>query len=253
MTTPKLSAPSKAPVLAECRDIHFAWSRDRPFALALDHLAINTGERLFVMGPSGSGKSTLLSLLTGIVIPQQGRVDILGKSLNRMTAAQRDHFRADHLGYIFQQFNLVPYLSVLENVTLPCHFSARRAERARRDAGSPEAEAKRLLEHLGLVEHDGLRQPVRELSVGQQQRVAAARALIGFPELIIADEPTSALDSDTRSTFINLLFQECEREQSTLVFVSHDHALAGMFDRTVKLQAGHMLATSDLETEKGTA
>jgi putative ABC transport system ATP-binding protein len=133
-------------------------------------------------------------------------------------------------------FNLIPYLSVMENVTLPCRFSRRRREKASHVTNSLEAEARRLLVHLELSEPALLRRPVTEFSVGQQQRVAAARALIGAPELIIADEPTSSLDAECRRAFIRLLFEECEKAQSTLIFVSHDKSLAQLFEHTVRLQ-----------------
>jgi putative ABC transport system ATP-binding protein len=159
---------------------------------------------------------------------------VLGQDLARLGGAERDRFRADHVGFIFQLFNLIPYLSVVENVILPCGFSDRRRANARQAGGRVHDEALRLLRHLDMAEAALLHRPVTALSVGQQQRVAAARALIGAPELIVADEPTSSLDADRRHAFIELLFQECAREQATLVFVSHDGTLAGMFDRTVE-------------------
>ncbi len=186
---------------------------------------------MFLRGPSGSGKSTLLSLVAGVVTPQVGVVRVLGRDLGALGSVERDRFRADHIGFIFQMFNLIPYLSVVENVSLPCGFSKRRRTRARE---SVQAEAVRLLEHLDMAAADVLRRPVTELSVGQQQRVAAARALIGAPELVIADEPTSALDVDRRAAFIDLLFRECAREQAALMFVSHDASLAPLFDRAIQ-------------------
>jgi putative ABC transport system ATP-binding protein len=162
-------------------------------------------------------------------------VRVLGQDLRALGGAGRDRFRADHVGYIFQMFNLIPYLSVLENVCLPCGFSARRRERAERAGGGMRAEAQRLLGELDLGGAGLLERPVTELSVGQQQRVAAARALLGSPELVIADEPTSALDAERRAAFLDLLFRQCEREQAALVFASHDASLAASFDRTLEL------------------
>ena len=153
--------------------------------------------------------------------------------MNGLKGSAKDKFRADHIGFIFQQFNLVPYLSVLENVTLPCHFSKSRQSKS----DNLDAQALHLLNDLGMAEDKLLNKSVTELSVGQQQRVAAARALIGNPEIIIADEPTSALDSDARETFIELLFQECQQSNSTLLFVSHDRSLAKLFDRQIDLTA----------------
>jgi putative ABC transport system ATP-binding protein len=214
--------------------VRFAWSAAGPVVVEIDELRVARAERVFLRGPSGSGKSTLLSLLAGVVVPQAGAVRVLGENLAALGSAQRDRFRADHVGFIFQMFNLIPYLSVVENVTLPCGFSERRTARAAREAGSVESEAVRLLEHLDMADAGLLRRPVTELSVGQQQRVAAARALIGAPELVIADEPTSSLDADRRQAFIDLLFRECAREEAALVFVSHDATLAHLFDRTIE-------------------
>ncbi|HEY7758367.1 MAG TPA: ATP-binding cassette domain-containing protein [Burkholderiales bacterium] len=224
------AAAETARAIVELAQLRFAWSAAGPPVLDIDGLRITPGERVFLRGPSGSGKSSLLSLLAGVVMPQHGKVTVLGQDLAALSAAARDRFRADHIGFIFQMFNLVPYLSVVENVLLPCGFSARRKARA---GGDARREALRLLEHLDM-DAALLRRPVTELSVGQQQRVAAARALIGAPDLVIADEPTSSLDADRRAAFLSLLFRECEREKATLIFVSHDASLAGLFDRTVE-------------------
>lgn len=214
--------------------LEFRWRAAGPPVLAIDRLAIARGERVFIRGASGSGKSTLLSLLGGVTIPQRGEVHVLGHPLHALGAAQRDRFRADHVGFVFQMFNLLPYLSVLENVMLPCRFSKQRRERARLRSCGVEREARRLLAHLDM-DDALLAAPAAELSIGQQQRVAAARALIGAPEIVIADEPTSALDADRRAAFLRLLEQECAEQGSTLLFVSHDPALEPLFDRTVAL------------------
>lgn len=226
------TASPALPVVAIDR-LRFAWPR-QPTLLDIDALRVDAGERLFLEGPSGTGKSTLLGLLGGVLVPQHGRLEVLGSDLATMRASARDRFRADHVGFVFQQFNLVPYLGLIENVTLGCRFSAaRRARLGQADAIA--AEARRLLSALGLDPGALGARPVTELSVGQQQRVAAARALIGAPELIIADEPTSALDARTRAAFVALLFAECERAGSALVFVSHDPALAALFPRSLSL------------------
>jgi putative ABC transport system ATP-binding protein len=221
-----------APVI-ELSNVRFSWTASSPVVLDIEHLRIEEGERVFLRGPSGSGKSTLLSLLAGVTVPREGSVRVLDKDIGRLGGAARDRFRADHVGFIFQMFNLIPYLSVLENVCLPCGFSARRGARASDAGTSVEAEAIRLLEHLDMADAALLRRPVNQLSVGQQQRVAAARALIGRPELVVADEPTSSLDEDRRAAFLDLLFRECEQRRTTLVFVSHDAALGSRFDRVV--------------------
>jgi putative ABC transport system ATP-binding protein len=217
----------------DVRDLEFGWTPDRPL-LRIERLVIPAAERVFVHGPSGSGKSSLLSLLAGVVVPQRGSLRVLDTEVPRLAGAARDAFRADHFGIIFQMFNLVPYLSVLENVTLPCRFSARRRRQA--DArGGAEREGQRLLEHLDLGAEARSSRAVTRLSVGQQQRVAAARALIGRPAIVLADEPTSALDADRREAFLRLLFRECATEGATLLFVSHDRSLEKSFDRTLAL------------------
>jgi putative ABC transport system ATP-binding protein len=222
-----------APVI-EIRDLEFGWTPDRPL-LRIERLDVAARERVFVHGPSGSGKSSLLGLLAGVTVPQRGSLNVLGTAVSRLAAGARDAFRADHVGIIFQMFNLVPYLSVLENVTLPCRFSARRRREV--DArGGPRREGSRLLEHLDLTGEARSARAVMRLSVGQQQRVAAARALIGRPAIVLADEPTSALDADRRDAFLQLLFRECEAEGATLLFVSHDRRLEPSFDRTLAIE-----------------
>jgi putative ABC transport system ATP-binding protein len=153
-----------------------------------------------------------------------------------LSASARDAFRAAHLGFIFQQFNLIPWLPVLDNVLLPCRFSQRRAGRATELGGSPASEARRLLAALDL-DPALATVPAAELSVGQQQRVAAARALIGRPEILIADEPTSALDAARQTAFVDLLLAEARLAGSALVFVSHDIRLATHFDQILTLTA----------------
>ena len=219
-----------APVI-ELSNVRFGWSSSSPIIVDIESLRIEEGERVFLRGPSGSGKSTLLSLLAGVTVPDEGTLRVLGKDIGKLDGAARDRFRADHIGFIFQMFNLIPYLTVLENVCLPCGFSTRRHERACATGGNLKAEAIRLLGHLDMADAALLRRPVNELSVGQQQRVAAARALVGMPELVIADEPTSSLDEDRRAAFIELLFRECAQHRITLVFVSHDASLGPHFDR----------------------
>ena len=174
-------------------------------------------------------------MIGGVLVPREGSVSILGRDLSAAKGSERDRIRADHLGIIFQQFNLVPYLSVVENVCLPCRYSQRRLKRAESDDGTVEASAARLLSELGIDERLRARRST-ELSVGQQQRVAAARALIGRPELIIADEPTSSLDADRRRDFVNLLLSECESAGTTVIFVSHDASLASHFDDAIDLR-----------------
>ncbi|MCS6948476.1 MAG: ABC transporter ATP-binding protein [Steroidobacteraceae bacterium] len=211
--------------------LQFAWPGAPPI-LDIESFAVPRGAKIFLSGPSGSGKSTLLGVIGGVLRPQRGSVRVLGADLGRLSAAARDRFRGEHLGFIFQLFNLIPYLSVLDNVMLPGRFVRARARRA---GPEPHTAAARLLASLGLGDPQLQRRPVTQLSIGQQQRVAAARALFGSPELVIADEPTSALDHDARADFLRLLTQECARSGATLLFVSHDTSLASMFDRSLAL------------------
>ncbi|MFN3594833.1 MAG: ATP-binding cassette domain-containing protein [Thiobacillaceae bacterium] len=220
-------------LLVDIEGLAFAWP-GQPLCLEIAHLQMAPGERVFLHGPSGSGKSTLLALIAGVNVAGPGQVRVLGQDLARLRAAARDRFRVDHLGMVFQQFNLLPYLSVLENVVLPCRFSARRRSRALASAGSLEAAAGQLLAELDL-DPSLWRRRASRLSVGQQQRVALARALIGSPELILADEPTSALDAARQRAFLDLLSEECGRAGAGLLFVSHDLRLAERFDRVEDL------------------
>jgi putative ABC transport system ATP-binding protein len=212
------------------QDAQFAYRRGR-VVLHVPELRVERGEKLFIFGPSGSGKTTLLGLIAGVLRADSGAVAVLGTDMTRLSNHQRDALRAAHIGYIFQMFNLIPYLSVEENVLLPCRLS--RARRSRLQGGD-EKEAARALARALEIE-SLLQERVTQLSVGQQQRVAAARALIGAPELVVADEPTSALDSDRRERFLELLFERCAAAGSTLVFVSHDRQLQHMFDRAASL------------------
>ncbi|SIO26937.1 ABC transporter ATP-binding protein [Salinivibrio sp. ES.052] len=213
--------------------LRFTWPGQPQPIIDIDAFALNDGEHVFLQGPSGSGKSTLLSLIAGIHTPQAGTLTVNHQALTALNDRQRDQFRANHIGYIFQQFNLLPYLSVIDNVTVPLRFSHARRQTLTQ---SPHQEAASLLDRLGLPA-SCYHQPVTALSIGQQQRVAAARALMGAPALIIADEPTSALDANTRNAFIRLLQDRCREANSSLLFVSHDSQLAHLFDRDVSLPA----------------
>jgi putative ABC transport system ATP-binding protein len=214
----------------DIESLRFAYRAARP-VLDIAELKIVKGERVFLHGPSGSGKTTLLGILAGVLKAEQGRVKVLGRDLTKISGPARDALRGAHIGYIFQMFNLIPYLNVLENITLPCRINR---ERRRRVAGaSLESEACALADRLGIGQL--MDESVTDLSVGQQQRVAAARALLGAPELIIADEPTSALDEDQRENFLNLLFTHCGAIGATLLFVSHDRRMMGLFDRAISL------------------
>jgi putative ABC transport system ATP-binding protein len=195
--------------------------------LSIPAWQVARNERVFLQGESGSGKSTLLGLLAGLQLPTLGEVEILGARMSALGAGKRDRFRAKHLGVVFQQFNLIPYLSALENVLLAAQFgtSDRRGARQR---------AIELLESVNLPSslHD---RKAAALSIGQQQRVAIVRALINEPSLLLVDEPTSALDHNNRDAFLALLFDMLADMDCAMVFVSHDPTIGRLFDTHVRL------------------
>jgi len=221
--------------------LEFAWAAGEPL-LKIEQLRVERAERLFVTGASGSGKSTLLGLIGGVLRPRSGSVNIMGVPIHELRASQRDRFRGEHLGFIFQMFNLIPYLTIRDNVLLPLQFSPARRERL--GGVAPEQEAERLLSALGLGSGALAGRAVVNLSIGQQQRVAAARALVGRPDVLIADEPTSALDADARADFLKLLMSECQAFGTTVLFVSHDRSLSPLFERTVALAEINSAATA---------
>ncbi|MBL8020456.1 MAG: ABC transporter ATP-binding protein [Leptospirales bacterium] len=226
----------------EIKDLQFSYNQSK--VLDISDLKIKNGQTVFLFGPSGSGKTTLLSLITGILTTRDGTLKVLGQDLPQLKTSERDHLRGNRMGYIFQMFNLLPYLSVIENILLPCKMNKARAARVN---GDLESSASDLAERLGIG--GLLHTKATELSVGQQQRVAAARALMGNPELIIADEPTSALDADYRATFLDLLFENTRKSGATIVFVSHDRSLAKMFDHTISLPEINRVVSSPTETK----
>jgi len=212
------------------RDLRFGYP-GAGLVLDVPALDLARGELALLHGPSGGGKTTLLGLIAGVVAAPPGSVAVLGRDLGRCSAAERDRFRGAHLGYVFQLFNLIPSLPAAENIGLPCRLSP---ERRARLGGAPLDEAvASLAERLGIA--DLLDRHIGRLSVGQQQRVAAARALIGSPELVLADEPTSALDAAHRARFLELLFARCAEAGAALLFVSHDEGLRGLFPRAIAL------------------
>ncbi len=217
----------------QLQDVSFRWKGNDVETLQAVNLNIKQGEQVFIRGESGCGKSTLLSLLTGMHPPTQGKICLSDINMNQLSSFQRDRFRADHIGYIFQQLNLLPHLSVIENVLLPCRFSRVRRKRL---SDSPSQTAYQLLKNLNLSVKQ-IHQSVDKLSVGQQQRVAAARALIGQPPFIFADEPTSALDENNRQDFLEQLMQQAQKNRTTLVFVSHDPRLESQFERVIDFNA----------------
>jgi len=210
-------------------NLHFSYPGSHQATLDIDRWAVNSGEAVFLQGQSGTGKSTLLNLISGVLSGATGEVSVLGQRLDAMSGSQRDRFRADHIGYVFQQFNLVPYLDALDNIRLANRFSSRKQSPER-----PLAEIQALLEDLQLSEADWSK-PASRLSIGQQQRVAIARALVNQPEVLIADEPTSSLDQENRDNFMQVLMERVERDRITLIFVSHDRTLEHHFKRVERL------------------
>lgn len=203
--------------------LQFSYPDRQQLVVNIPEWQLQQGECVFLHGPSGSGKSTLLKLLSGMSRPTSGQVIMLEQDLAKLSASKRDQFRANHIGHVFQQFNLIPYLNAIENVALANAFSAK-AKKA------TNQEITALLSTLSITaEQQQLK--TEKLSVGQQQRVAIARALINKPEILIADEPTSALDETNSHAFLELLMQHCQTHNTSLVFVSHDMRLSSHFSR----------------------
>lgn len=222
--------------IVELADIRFRWPKDQHDTLAIKKFSVHENEHVFIRGDSGAGKTTLLNLLCGIHIANSGSINILGTQIESLSTHARDQFRGECLGVIFQQFNLLPFLTVKENIVIASGFSQTRSLKV----SDSEQETRRLLDALDLPESI-LNKNITELSVGQQQRVAACRALYGAPPIIIADEPTSALDRKNRDLFLQLLFKEANNHGSTIVFVSHDEYTAKHFTKVEELSE-HNLA-----------
>lgn len=210
-------------------NVRFAYanSSNQHPTIDIKQWVVQDGESVFLQGKSGSGKSTLLNLIAGTLTPQRGSIAVAGTDITQLSNTQRDIFRAQYLGIVFQQFNLVPYLSVLDNVLIAGYF----ANNTQIDL--PER-ARELCQRLSISE-DLLTQEARHLSIGQQQRVAIARALLNRPKLLLVDEPTSALDADATMNFMDLLKREQQANNCAMVFVSHDPNLAQHCDAHISL------------------
>ena len=200
--------------------------------LDIPRWTIAKGEKVLLHGPSGAGKSTLLNLISGILRSSEGKLEVMGERLDKMNERERDLFRANNVGYVFQSFNLFPFLNAYENVDLSLYFS--------KDAKSKRSnqEIVDLLRELNLSKSDCAK-PIRKLSIGQQQRVAIARSLIKKPGLLIADEPTSSLDEENRNQFMSVLLDLINEQDTTLLFVSHDLSLRQHFNRVEALAGIH--------------
>lgn len=216
-------------MLLDVKNLKFAYLRG-PVVLSVPAFKLDEGERVFIRGRSGSGKSTFLNLVAGVLAPPKESVLFNDIDLANITAHERDVLRANEMGIVFQQFNLIPFLDAWENVTLPFIFRENNVSEE-----EVRARSKLLFSHLNLSD-SMLNKPVGTMSVGQQQRVAVARALIKKPKLILADEPTSSLDSEVKDQFIELLLKESKEIGAAVLFVSHDPGLERFFDRTLKLE-----------------
>ena len=210
--------------------VRFYWSKKSNFKIFVPNLEIKKGEKVLLLGESGSGKTTLLSLMCGFLNPLSGNISINGNTINQLSSKTRDEYRADNIGIIFQQFNLLPYANVVDNVLLPLYFSKVRSS----NVSNKKEKVIELFKQLRLPD-DIAQFRASSLSMGQQQRVAVARALIGNPSLIIADEPTSSLDADAQKIFLNLMFEQILENNSTLLMVSHDKSLSNQFDRLIDI------------------
>ncbi|MBD3585561.1 ATP-binding cassette domain-containing protein [Salinimonas sp. HHU 13199] len=220
-----LHASSVAELAVDIKNLVYSYSKSAPPVISVKKWQLPKCEHVFVSGASGSGKSTLLNLLTGTLQPDSGSITLFNTDFGALSARQKDAFRAQHIGVVFQQFNLIDYLTVLENLTAAAYF-------AKNTSLDIEARARQLLEKLQLPS-SVLQQRADTLSVGQQQRVAIARALINAPHLVIVDEPTSALDADARDKFMQLLIEATS--DSAVIFVSHDKSLAQYFDTQIDM------------------
>lgn len=212
-------------------DLSFSYAGKNDFGLAIPKLALNTGETHVLLGPSGSGKTTLLNLLAGTLRPTNGSLTIAGQDLSGITNAKMDRFRGDHIGFVFQTLNLVPWLSARDNIALGLAFAPLRRARLRASVNDAIDD---LVAQMHIAE-PLMSKPAGALSIGQQQRVAAARALIGAPDIILADEPSSALDEQNTKLFFDLLMGNLDRTRQTLLVVSHDMRVTGYFDHVLSV------------------
>lgn len=210
----------------QMKKVSFSYPGNPQPTLVIESFEVPFGQKIFIYGPSGSGKTTFLEILSGILSPQVGSVQVDGVELMNLSSSERDELRAKKMGYIFQNFNLLPYLNVQENIELPARL---RGESIKPDDSGKTL--KTLVESLGIRELLG--KPVTQLSVGQQQRVALARALVGRPTILLADEPTSSLDYDNREKFLQMVFSLSKELGTTVLFVSHDRSLEPLFDRSI--------------------
>ena len=209
-------------------NLSFSYPDQGP-TLKIPQFQLKVGEKVFLAGPSGSGKTTFLELIAGLLDPSEGSLKVLGEDFSLPNSRQKDLVRKQSMSFIFQSFNLIPYLSVEENIRLPfwLGFHDDRPE------NKVTEDLNNLLKDLGIESLKSKK--VTELSFGQSQRVAAARAFLKRPKLLLADEPTSALDTDHRNAFLNVLFSLAKNFDTSMIFVSHDRSLQTQFDRVIEI------------------
>ena len=216
--------------IVKIESLRFQWSKNSNFKIFVPKLEVGRGKKVLFLGESGSGKTTLLSLICGFLEPLSGSISINDKIISDLTSTNKDAYRSDNIGIIFQQFNLLPYANVIDNIILPLYFSKQRSKKVENKINA----AMNLCNQLRLPESI-LNQKASNLSVGQQQRVAVARALIGSPSIIVADEPTSSLDTEAQELFLDLMFDQISKNSSTLLMVSHDKSLTNYFDQVIDI------------------
>lgn len=208
-------------------DLAFQFDAETGPILRIKSWQVDRGKQVFLQGASGSGKSSLLTLLAGLQVPTMGEVKVLGTTISNLSNHERDRFRALNIGVVFQQFNLIPYLSVMDNILLAAKFGET-------EGSSVRQRATELLSRVNLKAELFERKSV-DLSVGQQQRVAIVRALINYPALLLVDEPTSALDKANRDSFLTLLLEVLAENNCAMVFVSHDSDIGKHFSNRIEL------------------
>lgn len=225
--------------MIEIQNLEFSWPRSS-FSLGIEDLQIPSGEKLAIIGPSGSGKTTLLNLLAGIEIVQSGRLTVAATELAKLSDSQRRDFRCSNIGFVFQQFELLDYLTVQDNIALP--FLINQTLSADNEKSAVESAITGLAQSMGIG--DKLNRHPQKLSQGEKQRVAICRALVTGPELILADEPTGNLDPSNKHRTLDLLFEQADANQQTLIVVTHDMSIVDGFDRTIDFSNYHQPAES---------